>query len=200
MDKLISLIAAALLLAAPVQAVEPDPWRAAVSEASARFEIPQPWIRAVIDAESGGDPRAVSSRGAMGLMQLMPGTWASLSERLDLGADPFDPRANILAGTAYLADLRDRFGIPGVFAAYNAGPTRYAAHLRGERNLPQETKAYLKRIQNRLSGDQKEAPNGQSGGLFFPLSTAKKGKANGEKIAESGLLFVPLSTRKGDRK
>jgi soluble lytic murein transglycosylase-like protein len=200
MDKLISLIAAALLLAAPVQAVEPDPWRAAVSEASARFDIPQPWIRAVIDAESGGDPRAVSSRGAMGLMQLMPGTWASLSERLDLGADPFDPRANILAGTAYLADLRDRFGFPGVFAAYNAGPTRYAAHLRGERTLPQETKAYLKRIQNRLSADQKGAPNGQSGGLFFPLSTAKKDVGNDEKTAQNGLLLVPLSTRKGDRK
>jgi soluble lytic murein transglycosylase-like protein len=200
MDKLIPLIVAALLLAAPVQAAEPDPWRAAVSEASTRFEIPQPWIRAVIDAESGGDPRAVSPRGAMGLMQLMPGTWASLSERLDLDADPFDPRANILAGTAYLADLRERFGFPGLFAAYNAGPTRYAAHPRGERTLPRETKAYLKRIQNRLSGDQKEAPKSQSGGLFFPLSTIKKGVENDEKSAQNALLFVPLSTRKGDRK
>ncbi len=200
MDKLIPLIVAALLLVAPGQAAEPDPWRAAVSEASARFDIPQPWIRAVIDAESGGDPRAVSHRGARGLMQLMPGTWASLSERLDLGADPFDPRANILAGTAYLADLRERFGFPGLFAAYNAGPTRYAAHLRGERTLPRETKAYLKRIQNRLSGDQKEAPKDQSGGLFFPLSTAKKGAGNDEKSAQNALLFVPLSTRKGDRK
>jgi soluble lytic murein transglycosylase-like protein len=200
MDKLIPLIIAALLLAAPVHSAEPDPWRAAVSEASARFEIPEPWIRAVIDAESGGDPRAVSPRGARGLMQLMPGTWASLSKRLELGADPFDPRANILAGTAYLADLRERFGLPGVFAAYNAGPARYAAHLRGERTLPHETKAYLKRIQDRLSDDQKEAPKSQSSGLFFPLSTVKKGVGSDEKVAENSQLFVPLTTRKGDRK
>jgi soluble lytic murein transglycosylase-like protein len=200
MDKLIPLIVALFVVAAPVQATEPDPWRAAVSEASACFDIPESWIRAVIDAESGGDPRAVSPRGAMGLMQLMPGTWASLSKRLDLGADPFNPRANILAGTAYLADLRERFGFPGLFAAYNAGPTRYAAHLRGERTLPRETKAYLKRIQNRLSGDQKEAPKSQSGGLFFPLSTAKRGVGSNEKVVENSLLFVPLTTQKGDRK
>jgi soluble lytic murein transglycosylase-like protein len=200
MDKLIPLIVAALLLAAPVQAAEQDPWRAAVSEASARFDVPQPWIRAVIDAESGGDPQAVSHRGAMGLMQLMPGTWASLSERLDLGADPFDPRANILAGTAYLADLRERFGFPGLFAAYNAGPTRYAAHLRGERTLPRETKAYLKRIRDRLSADQNRTLNGQSGGLFFPHSTTKRDVGSDEKVAENSQLFVPLSTQKGDRK
>ncbi|MGH1557443.1 lytic transglycosylase domain-containing protein [Caulobacter segnis] len=76
----------------------------------------------MIGAESGGDPRAVSPKGAMGLMQLMPGTWRDLSVQHDLGADPFDRRANVLAGAAYLRQLFDRFGRKGFLAAYNAGP------------------------------------------------------------------------------
>src|SRR3546814_5730962 len=74
--------------------------------------------------ESRGDVRAVSPKGAMGLMQLMPDTWASLRVRLGLGANPYDPRDNILAGAAYLREMHDRYGSPGFLAAYNAGPGR----------------------------------------------------------------------------
>src|SRR5277367_3680225 len=81
-----------------------------IAEASARFAVPARWIRAIIQIESAGDERAISSRGAMGLMQLMPGTWVELSVRYGLGLDPFDPRDNIMAGAAYLEEMHDRFG------------------------------------------------------------------------------------------
>jgi hypothetical protein len=65
---------------------------------------------------------------------------------LGLGANPFDPRDNILAGTFYLRLMYDRFGYPGLFAAYNAGPARYAAFLSGARALPAETRSYAAAI------------------------------------------------------
>ncbi|TPE64740.1 lytic transglycosylase domain-containing protein [Sandaracinobacter neustonicus] len=114
----------------------------AIAEASRRFGIPQSWIRAVMRFESAGNPRAISIKGAMGLMQLMPGTWEELRLRYGLGNDPFHPFDNILAGTGYLRDLHDRYGSPGFLAAYNAGPGRYEQHLRG-RPLPLETRAYV---------------------------------------------------------
>lgn len=120
-----------------------NPLAAFVAEASQRFGIPAIWIEAIITAESAGDPHALSPKGAMGLMQLMPATWAAMRNRLDLGNDPFDPRANILAGTAYLSDLHARYGSPGFLAAYNAGSTRYEDHLATGRPLPTETQAYL---------------------------------------------------------
>src|SRR3546814_6466977 len=61
----------------------------------------------------------------MGLMQVMPGTYEDMRRAHDLGADPHDPRDNILAGTAYLRAMYDRYGYPNLFAAYNAGPGRY---------------------------------------------------------------------------
>ncbi len=79
-----------------------DPFAAYVAEAGQRFRFPVNWIRAVMRAESAGEVRAVSSAGAMGLMQIMPQTWADQRVRHRLGSDPFDPRYNILAGTAYL--------------------------------------------------------------------------------------------------
>ncbi|WAC59636.1 lytic transglycosylase domain-containing protein [Brevundimonas sp. SL130] len=90
---------------------------AIIVEAAHRFGVPQAWIRAVIRAESDFDPHAVSSAGAQGLMQLMPATYAELRARHGLGADPFSPRDNILAGAAYLRVLHDRFGETGVLAA-----------------------------------------------------------------------------------
>ena len=117
-----------------------------VAEASHRFGVPEPWIWAVIQVESNGDARAVSSAGAMGLMQIMPGTWATLRGRYQLGTDPFDGRDNVLAGTAYLREMHDRFGAPGFLAAYNAGPGRYADYLSRGRPLPAETRRYLARL------------------------------------------------------
>jgi soluble lytic murein transglycosylase-like protein len=119
------------------------PFAAFVTEASKRFALPEHWIRAVMHAESSAKPRARSERGAMGLMQIMPETWAELRARYGLGADPYDVRDNILAGAAYIRELYDRYGAPGFLAAYNAGPGRYERHLATGRPLPEETQAYV---------------------------------------------------------
>jgi soluble lytic murein transglycosylase-like protein len=141
----------AMGLGFPVHAASADPigrWRPLIEAASARCGVPVPWIEKVMRAESGG--RTVlggrpirSAAGAMGLMQLMPATWSAMRVRLGLGTDPFDPAENILAGACYLRMMADRFGYPGAFAAYNAGPGRYADHLVTGRPLPSETRAYL---------------------------------------------------------
>lgn len=145
---MIACIAAAALLhapgsamaqAAPAQVTAYAPF---ITEAAQRFGIPEPWIEAVMHVESRGNPAAVSPAGAMGLMQIMPGTWAGLRARHGLGPDVFDPRDNILAGAAYLREMYDRYGAPGFLAAYNAGPGRYEEFLAG-RPLPGETRAYL---------------------------------------------------------
>ena len=120
-----------------------DPIAAIVAEASQRFGIPASWIRAVMQVESFGDVRALSPKGAMGLMQIMPEAWAALRSRYGLGADPYDAHDNILAGAAYLRELLDRYGSPGFLAAYNAGPARYEDHLATGRALPAETQAYV---------------------------------------------------------
>jgi hypothetical protein len=117
-----------------------------VAEASRRFGIPAAWIRAVMHAESFGDVRATSPKGAMGLMQIMPETWAALRQRYRLGTNPYDVHDNILAGAAYLRELHDRYGIPGFLAAYNAGPARWEDHLATGRPLPAETRAYLVKL------------------------------------------------------
>lgn len=142
------IAAAALAFVSPAQAETVADWRPYITEASARFGVPVAWIERVMRAESGGrTPLAGrpirSSAGAMGLMQLMPPTWADMRARLGLGANPDDPRDNILAGTLYLRLMYDRFGYPGLFAAYNAGPKRYADYLAGRVRLPSETVGYL---------------------------------------------------------
>ncbi|MFB9264024.1 lytic transglycosylase domain-containing protein [Bradyrhizobium erythrophlei] len=129
-------------VAHPRSAQSNDPFEHFINEASLRFAVPTQWIRSVLRIESAGDVRARSGKGAMGLMQVMPETWAELRLRYALGEDPYDPRDNILAGTAYLRELYDRYGLPGTFAAYNAGPARYEKHLAGD-PLPAETNAYL---------------------------------------------------------
>jgi Transglycosylase SLT domain len=92
------------------------PIAAFVREASRRFTVPEHWIRAVMRVESGAKSRARSRKGAMGLMQIMPKTWA---------------------------ELRARYGAPGFLAAYNAGPGRYERHLKTGRPLPAETQAFV---------------------------------------------------------
>jgi hypothetical protein len=120
-----------------------DPIASVVAEASQPFGIPASWIRAVMRAESFGDVCALSPKGAIGLMQIMPEAWAALRSRYGLGADPYDAHDNILAGVAYLHELLDRYGSPGFLAAYNAGPARFGDHLATDRALPAETQAYV---------------------------------------------------------
>ncbi len=91
-----------------------DPWGPYIHEAAARYRVPEQWVRAVMHQESGGREQAVSPVGAMGLMQVMPATYEGLRARHSLGDDPYDPHNNILAGTAYIREMYDRYGAPGV--------------------------------------------------------------------------------------
>jgi len=130
-----------------------DPWGPYIKEASGRFNLPEPWIRGVMKQESGGQQDVISWAGAIGLMQVMPDTYADLQDRYHLGDDPFDPHNNILAGTAYLREMYDRFGSPGFLAAYNAGPNRVDQYVNNGRPLPAETVHYVAAIAPRLGND-----------------------------------------------
>jgi len=123
-----------------------DPWGPYIREAATRHRVPERWVRAVMRQESGGEQQATSSTGAMGLMQVMPATYEGLRVRYQLGDDPYDPHNNILAGTAYIREMYDRYGVPGFLAAYNAGPERVDRYLAGRAVLPDETVNYLAAI------------------------------------------------------
>ena len=171
-----------------------DRWQGFIAEASRRFGLPEAWIRAVMRAESGGNPRALSPKGAMGLMQIMPATWAELRARYGLGADPYDPHDNIFAATAYLRKLYKRYGYPDLFAAYNAGPARFDTYLFNGKPLPDETRTYLARL-GQPTFEQPSAPVVASGtSLFFPLKTAARTPLNPPPTPSSDGLFVPLNT------
>jgi D-alanyl-D-alanine carboxypeptidase len=129
-----------------------DPWGPYIREASGRFGVPEQWIREVMRQESDGQEQAVSSAGAMGLMQIMPDTFDDLRQRYTLGDDPFEPHDNIMAGAAYIREMYDRYGAPGFLAAYNAGPYRLDSYLGGSDSLPDETVNYVASIAPRLGG------------------------------------------------
>lgn len=124
-------------------------WDPLVADAAKRFDIPEKWIRAVMRMESGGRTMLAdglpitSNAGAMGLMQVMPGTYDEMRAQYGLGADPYDPHDNVYAGAAYLSWLHRRYGYPAMFAAYNDGPGALEDHLYRGRLLPAETLAYV---------------------------------------------------------
>jgi len=161
-----------------------------INEASQRFAIAPNWIRSVQSIESAGDVHARSPKGAMGLMQIMPATWAELRERYHLGNDPYDPHDNIFAGTAYLRELLDRYGSPGVFAAYNAGPSRYEEHLAGG-SLPDETRAYVAKLANLLAIDL--PPRWTSGGQSSAAATLFVTRSGLMQTRDRLLALMPLS-------
>ncbi|MFT4177953.1 MAG: lytic transglycosylase domain-containing protein [Thermomonas sp.] len=182
-----------------------DPHADHIAEAAQRFGIPERWIRAVLRAESAGDRRAVSSAGAMGLMQVMPDTWAGLRVRYRLGRDPYQPRDNIMAGAAYMRELWDRYGnVAAMLAAYNAGPGRYDEHRSTGRPLPAETRAYVAALAPILGGavasdsparraapppDWREAP------LFIVRPNDSRATVAPSSNAQSGDLFAAVSER-----
>ncbi|MFP2871805.1 transglycosylase SLT domain-containing protein [Acetobacter tropicalis] len=134
-----------------------DPWGPYIQEAAKRFDVPEAWVRAVMQQESGGrlfhnGQFVTSVPGAMGLMQLMPPTYDEMRYAYNLGDDPYEPHDNIMAGTAYLRQMYDIYGSPGFLAAYNAGPGRLEDFLTRNRTLPRETRNYVASIGRKIVG------------------------------------------------
>lgn len=143
----------------PVNSAAAHPYTGHVAEAARRFGIPESWIWSVMRVESAGDPTATSHAGAMGLMQVMPGTYAELRDRYGLGPNAYDPRNSILAGAAYLREMHDRYGSAGFLAAYNAGPGRWEDYVSRGRPLPAETVAYMARLGPLVGGSAAPSPS-----------------------------------------
>lgn len=143
-----------------------------VREASARQRLDPDFVNSVIKAESNFYPRAVSSKGAQGLMQLMPGTAAKLGVR-----DPFDPRANVEAGTTYLSELLDLYNNDPIraLAAYNAGPQRVQQY----HGVPpyRDTRLYIARIVRDFN-----AKKARQGALAAGAPAQQKAKTESHKV------------------
>jgi len=122
-------------------ALAPAELHSIVSDAAARNSVPEGLANAVVMAESAGNPSAISSTGAQGLMQLMPGTAAEYHVY-----NAFDPRANVDGGTRFLHDLLLRYNnnVELAVAAYNAGPGAVDSY----HGIPPfaETRAYVARV------------------------------------------------------
>lgn len=123
-----------------------------IDEMAERFQVPATLIAAVIRAESNFDPRAISPKGARGLMQLMPATATGLGVR-----DIFDPRENVQAGVRFLRDLINQFAgdVRLALAAYNAGP-ELVTRLRDVPPYP-ETRTYVTRVLGLFRGPRQLA-------------------------------------------
>lgn len=133
------------------------------SLAAATYQVSEALLKAIGKAESGFDPNAVSGAGAMGIMQLMPGTAANLGV-----TDPFDPKQNIMGGAKYIAEMLRTFGsypdgLRLAIAAYNAGPN---AVRRAGYRIPQngETPAYVDKVMGYLvPGSETQIPSQEEG-------------------------------------
>ena len=144
-----------------------------VPEAAQRSGLSEDVVMRVMLAESGGNSRIVSVKGAIGCMQIMPATWTYLTARYTLGTDPYDARMNMIGGVMYLAELAARYGWPGALAAYNAGPGRYQRYVQGGVPLPPETVAYAARLGRNAEGPTAVAsvPRWQEARLFMTRPT-----------------------------
>jgi hypothetical protein len=172
-----------------------DPWGPYISEAAAKFDVPDRWVREVMHQESGGKlyhggSLVTSGAGAMGLMQVMPATYDEIRARYpELGDDPYDPHNNILAGTAYIREMYDIYGSPGFLAAYNAGPGRLDDYLTRNRALPEETRRYVAAIGPRIAGAEPRTP---SPGQQFAMNATPFNIPAGPRYASASRYSAPI--------
>ncbi len=153
-----------------------------INEKAAMYDIDPSLIKAVIKAESNWDCRAVSRKGAMGLMQLMPSTAVEMNVR-----DPFDPEENIEGGVKYLKHLLERFkgDLILALAAYNAGPTTVEKY--GYIPPIAETKQYVQKVLNNYNGKTIYSKSGSS------LKKEKKSDYIYKIVLEDGTILFTNS-------
>ncbi len=163
-------------------------------EAAARSGLPINVITRVMLAESRGNPNVISSKGAIGCMQIMPATWLYLSQRYGLGADPFDARMNMIGGALYLVELTRKFGLPGAYAAYNAGPARYVRFAANGFPLPVETVAYAARLGGAAAPAVAERPRlrWQDASLFVARGDVQR-NGGGETATPASTVLEPAA-------
>ena len=156
---IVELLIFTLVLMGAVTALCPLRYRSEVRLCAVAFDLSPPLVLAMVEAESGGDPLAVSREGALGLLQLMPSTFEEAKNELSLAADasPMEPSVNLLCGAWYFSALLEEFRhVEVALAAYNAGPTRVRQWLKdhslssdGEHldHVPYpETENYIRRV------------------------------------------------------
>lgn len=144
-------------------------------EAAARYQLPSKLIKAVAKAESDFNPNAVSHAGAIGVMQLMPGTARSLGV-----SDPYNARQNIMGGAKYIKENLDRFGdVSLALAAYNAGP----GAVKKYDGIPpyKETQNYVKKVLSYYGGDS-------------TLNAGRSAAASGNVLADRSIPGGTLGT------
>lgn len=191
----VAVLAPASISAAPTGAMPHGASACAhhAPEAARRSGLSVDIILGVMHAESRGRPRAISPKGAMGCMQIMPPTWAYLTRRYRLGRDPWDARMNMIGGALYLAELVRQFGLPGAYSAYNAGPGRYQRHVRDGVPLPAETVAYVAALTGKApthgssyaQTERLPVPRWQEAGLFMPAARIQRAQPSRSVDADS---------------
>jgi len=174
------------------------------AEAAQRSRLSEAVILRVMHVESRGRANAISPKGAMGCMQIMPATWRYLTRRHGLGDDPWNARFNMIGGALYLAELARRFGFPGAYAAYNAGPERYARHVRGVTTLPAETVAYMASLSGASPGANGRAPRAaepqtaevrwQEAGLFARAPEAARPRSSDRAVTSPAAAAASVAT------
>lgn len=188
-----------------------NPWGPYIREASQRFSIPQSWIRAIMNQESGGHQYLHghlirSVHGAVGLMQIKPATYEILAHRYHLGPDPYNPHDNIMAGSGYIRELYDHFGSPLFVAAYNCGPQCVENYRQHGTPLPDYARAYLAAVAPHL-GDSvpMAAPNASPNTVPVevvqtqPNAQSNMGGANTQDSIQNALQQAALIGRSADQ-
>jgi len=160
-----------------------------IRNAAARHGVPEGLVSAVIRVESGFNPRAVSPKGARGLMQLMPGTASLLGVR-----DAFDPRQNIEGGVRHLRGLLERYELPIALAAYNAGE-QAVTNYRGIPPYP-ETKNYVSRILSLLGmGSAEAATTASAAGPSVAAATTPLARTYKSEAADGTIVYTNIPPR-----
>lgn len=126
-----------------------------------------------------------------GAMGLMPRTWREMRLKCIFGSDPHFRPDNIIAGAAYLREMCDRLGYPGLFGAYNAGPARYEASLKSRRPLPAETRGYLVQVTGTRAHVSEPSPRSMTPPIFVAVNAQQR-----PELVAKGLehgVAVPVS-------